>query len=139
MIESGHSIHSIQTSKFCFDSDASINLMFQAHLLLLLLFSTPWEIHGQPDERVSENMAEFALRSLVTMVEGNPHISVSGRVPQLGSHLEINKPFCYSILGSIIVVHLITVMVIALVTKTVFRTEDTFEAIANLLKEKARK
>ena len=81
-------------------------------------------------------MAEFALRSLATMVEENPVISLPGTVPQLGSHVTIIKKFCLGLLGGIVAGHLLLFIVIALCTKSVVKTDDSYMDIAKLLSER---
>ena len=81
-------------------------------------------------------MAEFALRSLATMVEENPVISLPGKVPQLGSHLTIIEPFCFTLLGCIVAGHLLLFIVMALCTKSVVKTDDSYMEIAKLLSER---
>ena len=104
--------------------------------LSLLFPSTPWEVHYLPDERASANMAEFALRSLAGMVEANPVISLPGKVPHLGSHLTIYKPF-YGILITLIVGHLAFCIVgIRLKMKSVEPKDDSYTGIARLLSER---
>ena len=81
-------------------------------------------------------MAEFALRSLATMIETNPVISLPGTVPHLGSHLTVFKKFCLGLLGGIVAAHLFLLIAIALCTKSVVKTDDSYTDIANLLSER---
>ena len=102
----------------------------------LLFSSTPLDVHGLPDERAGANMAEFALRSLAAMVEGNPVISLPGKVPQLGSHLTIHKCFCLGILSAIMAGHLARSNFTSLMTISVEKIDPDYVEIAKLLSER---
>ena len=80
-------------------------------------------------------MAEFALRSLATMAERNPSIRISGRVPHLGSRLNIYYHWHYvvALLACIIGLHVALLVATAWVTKSVIVTDDSVMAIARLL------
>ena len=69
------------------------------------------------------------------MVRKNPFIYLPGQVPQLGSHLTIKKNFCVGPLGSILAAHLVLYVVIAVWTRRVVRTDDSYVDMAQLLKE----
>ena len=75
--------------------------------------SSPWDLH-HPDnktlindsaEKAGANIAEFAIRSLATMVARNPPLYIEGTVPHLGSRLSVNSVAFGVILGCIVVVH----------------------------------
>ena len=80
-------------------------------------------------------MAEFALRSLATMAEGNPSIRYLGRVPHLGSRLTVYSHWRYvvALLACIVGVHFALLIATAWVTKSVVVTDDSYAAIAELL------
>ena len=42
-----------------------------------------------PIDLVGAKIAEFALRSLATLAQRNPRLTIEGRVPVLGTHLDI--------------------------------------------------
>lgn len=81
-------------------------------------------------------MAEFALRSLAAMVEGNPTISLPGKVPHLGSHLTVHKGFCNNILLFIVLGHLALIAMIPAMARTVVLRDDSYVQIAGLLSER---
>ena len=81
-------------------------------------------------------MAEFALRSLAAMVEGNPVISLPGKVPHLGSRLTIHDGFCIGILISITAVHLALFLMILAMTRSVAIRDDSYVEIARLLSKR---
>ena len=64
-----------------------------------------WDIHGQPADNVSANMAEYALGSIVTMATNNPTVQIPGNLPILGSRLKINWAFAIALLICIAGVH----------------------------------
>ena len=93
------------------------------------------EVHGQSDEQASANMAEFALRSLATMVNANPAITLRGKVPNLGSRLNIKKRFCYSLLIVNVAGHLI-LLVTAIMTRSVIKMDNSYVETTKFLSGK---
>ena len=79
-------------------------------------------------------MAEFAIRSLVTMIKENPSIRMHSQVPRLGSRLEIHMKSCIALLSCFVVVHLILWVTVWRLTCSVVVTDDSFVAIARLFR-----
>ena len=51
-------------------------------------------------------MAEFAIGSIATMASRNPQIQVDGRVPYLGSHVDVKWYYLIPLLAGISGAHL---------------------------------
>ena len=82
-------------------------------------------------------MAEFALGSLVTMVEFNPHIRILGHVPYLGSRLKFYwhwAPFGV-LLVFILLAHLALLLITLWLIRSVVVANDSFVVITKLLND----
>ncbi|KAL8672238.1 MAG: hypothetical protein Q9168_003285 [Polycauliona sp. 1 TL-2023] len=64
-------------------------------------YATPWEIHHRNASEVGSNMAKFATGSIAEMADRNTPLEIPGRVPYLGSHLEIRWQYVAALLAGI--------------------------------------
>ena len=65
-----------------------------------------WEVHSKDPDEVGADIAEFAIGSISTMASTNPLIQVNGRVPYLGSHIEVHWDYLIPLLAGISGAHL---------------------------------
>ena len=75
--------------------------------VLILVPSSPYDIHFRQADQVGADVAEFAIGSLATMAYTNPLIQLPGLVPYLGSRLQVHWDYIISLLAGIAAVHLI--------------------------------
>ena len=93
-------------------------------------FSSAWEIHfqdanGTDSDKVSANIAEFAIGSISMMAYFNPRISVpNSSVPYLGSHLTIQWPYVIALFAGIAGVQFALFTFTILVTKSADIADD---------------
>lgn len=79
-------------------------------------------------------MARFAIGSIAEMAAANSRIQVQGLVPHLGSHLEIQWGFVVGLFMVIIITHLVLSLSAVLAIRKVAIKDDSFLAIARLLR-----
>ncbi|KAL8955855.1 MAG: hypothetical protein Q9193_006438 [Seirophora villosa] len=98
-------------------------------------WTTAWETHGQPDTQVGANMAQFALRSIAAMADRNPRIKLPGRVPHLGSRLNVYNGWLYVavLLACIVGAHFLLFVGTAWSARSVVVVKDSHMAIARWL------
>ena len=65
-----------------------------------------WEVHFKDPDEVGADMVEFAIGSISTMAYRNPTIQVNGKVPYLGSPIEVKWFYLIPLLAGISGAHM---------------------------------
>ena len=95
---------------------------------------TAYEIHYANPDLVGANMAEFAMKSLVTMINNNPTIRTNGSLPHLGSRLSINWRFAGALSVWILAIQFAIFAVVVHTAQVVVVKDDTSLSTARLLR-----
>ncbi|KAL8650399.1 MAG: hypothetical protein Q9210_003853 [Variospora velana] len=98
-------------------------------------WNTRWDTYGHKDAQVGINMAEFAIRTIAAMAEQNPRIDVEGRVPHLGSRLNVSNHWRYTgvLLACIVGAQFLLFVGTAWTSRSVVVVKDSHLAIARWL------
>ena len=68
---------------------------------------SPWEIGNHNASVVGSKIAEFAMGSLITMIDRNRKMIINGTVPHLGSRLNVHWGPFVAILVCIVATHFV--------------------------------
>ena len=79
-------------------------------------------------------MAEFAMKSLVTMFNNNPTIQTNGSLPHLGSSLSVDWRFAGALSAWILAIQFIIFAVVVRTAQVVVVKDDTSLSTARLLR-----
>ena len=108
------------------------------HLSLTRLLTastrTYYEIHYKSPDEVGANMAEFAMKSLTTMINNNPPIQANGSLPHLGSRLTVVWPYAGALSAWILGIQFAIFAVVVRTAQVVVVKDDTHLSTARLLR-----
>ena len=79
-------------------------------------------------------MAEFAMKSLVTMINNNPTIHTNGSLPHLGSRLSVDWQFAGALSAWILAIQFAIFAVVVRTAQIVVVKDDTSLSTARLLR-----
>ena len=85
-------------------------------------------------DEVGALMAEFAIRSLATMVRVNPQITTNGSLPMLGSLLRVHWPYVIALSAWILGTLAVIFAVVVRTAHTVVVKDDSELSTARLLR-----